>query len=283
VLDWALTQVAPKEREPVVLGHEPSGEIVAVGKDVKHLRVNTRAVALGLQSFAEYGVFKANRVYPIQPATSYHEALGEPIACVYNATTRTAVQKEDKVVLIGCGFMGLMQLQMMKLAEPKVLIAIDIREDALAMASKLGADYTINSIEHNAVETVRNIVGPCGVDVVVEAVGKQVSLDLAGLLVSFNGRIVIVGFHQGQRRSVDMAMWNWKGIDVINGHERDKDIYFRGMVGGIDMLEAGKLDVETLVTHKYSLENIQQAFENALAKPEGFIKAVVIMENDLQH
>jgi threonine dehydrogenase-like Zn-dependent dehydrogenase len=257
------------------MGHEPSGEIVAVGQNVTHLMPGMRAVALGGRSFAEYGVYRAAYVQPIADSTPYNLALGEPIACAYNATQRAAVEEGETVVLIGCGFMGLMQLQMMKLANPEVIIAIDIRDDALEFAQKVGADVIINSAKEDVLQAVREVIGPKGANVVVEVVGKQPGLDLATQLVGFNGRIVVVGYHQGEPRTIDMALWNWKGIDIINGHERYPDVYHRGMIGGITLLEEGKLDMETLVTHVYPLDDIDAAFHDAANKPDGFVKAVV--------
>jgi threonine dehydrogenase-like Zn-dependent dehydrogenase len=93
--------------------------------------------------------------------------------------------------------------------------------------------------------------------------------------VGFNGRITVIGYHQGGPRAIDMALWNWKGIDVVNGHERHQHIYFRGMVGGITLLEEGKLNMAALVTHEYPLARIDDAFHEAVSKPSGFIKAVV--------
>ena len=284
VLDWELAQRSthgPRARQyPVLMGHEPSGEIVAVGKNVNHLKPGMHAVALGGHSFAEYGVYRAASVHPIHDSTPYVHAVGEAIACAFNATERTRVQTADRVVLIGCGFMGLMQLQMMKLAQPEVLVAIDVRDDALAAASRLGADVVINSAREDVIQAVRDAVGPKGATVVVEAVGKQAGLDLASRLVGWNGRIAIVGYHQGEPRAVDVGLWNVKGIDVINAHERYAERYFHGMVGGITLLEEGRLDMASLVTHVYPLEQIDQAFHDAASKPVGFIKAVVSISAD---
>lgn len=280
VLDWEIAQRQKKpgansRNYPVLAGHEPSGEIIAVGKNVTKLKLGMRAVALGGRSFAEYGTYPAAFVHPIQPSTPFEQALGEPIACAYNATQRTNVRAGDKVVLVGCGFMGLMLLQMMKLANPEVIVAIDVRDDVLEVASKVGADVIINSSREDVIEAVRKAVGPKGANVVVEAIGKQVGLDIATRLVSWNGRIAIVGYHQGEPRSVDMGTWNVKGIDVVNTHERHIHAYFRGMVGGITLLEEGQLDMKTLVTHAYPLDQIDDAFHQSADKPRGFIKAVV--------
>lgn len=281
VLDWEIAQRqktpgTSSRTYPALMGHEPSGEILAVGKNVTNLKPGMHAVALGNRSFAEYGVYPAAFVHPLQPSTPFEQALGEPIACVYNAAQRANVRAGDKVVLLGCGFMGLMLLQIMKRANPAVIVAIDVRDDALAVASKLGADVIANSAREDVVEAVRKAVGSKGATIVVEAIGKQVGLDIATQLVCWNGRIAIVGYHQGEPRRIDVGMWNVKGIDVVNAHERHIHIYYRGMVGGITLLEEGKLDMKALVTHTYPLDRIDDAFHQSADKPQGFIKAVVI-------
>ncbi len=66
-------------------------------------------------------------------------------------------------------------------------------------------------------------------DVVIEAVGKQWPLDLAAELTRERGRLIIAGYHQDGLRQVNMQMWNWRGLDVINAHEREQRIYIDGM------------------------------------------------------
>lgn len=279
VLDWELQKrdsPTPKASQfPILMGHEPGGEIVAVGANVSHLKPGMRAVSLGSQGFAEYCTCKADYVHPIQDSTAFTHALGEPIACAFNAARRIDLQPGEKVVLVGCGFMGLMLLQILKLANPGVIVAIDVRDDVLELARTFGADVIINSARDDVLAAVRRAVGPKGADVVVEAVGHQIGLDIATQIVGWYGRIAIYGYHQGEPRRIDVGAWNAKAITVINAHERYHSRYFEGMVGGISLLEAGQLNMEPLVTHVYPLEKLDDAFHDAARKPAGFIKAVV--------
>jgi len=104
----------------------------------------------------------------------------------------------------------------------------------------------------------------------------QETLDLAGELAKERGRLVIAGYHQDGVRQVNMQMWNWKGLDVINAHERDGEIYLRGMRASIDAVVAGALDPTPLYTHIYPLEDLSHALDLLGTRPEGFLKALVV-------
>jgi threonine dehydrogenase-like Zn-dependent dehydrogenase len=112
-------------------------------------------------------------------------------------------------------------------------------------------------------------------DCAIEAAGVQQTLDLAARLTRVRGRLVIAGYHQDGRRDVDMQLWNWRGIDVINAHERDTATYTDGMRQALAMLDRGEWQVRDLITHSASLEQIESAFEWLRDRPDGFLKAVV--------
>ncbi|MCA1553264.1 MAG: L-iditol 2-dehydrogenase, partial [Chloroflexi bacterium] len=115
-----------------------------------------------------------------------------------------------------------------------------------------------------------------GCDVVIEAVGLQEPLTLVGDLTRERGRLVIAGYHQDGTRQVNMQMWNWKGLDVINAHERDSHVYLDGIRAAIDVLARGALDPTPLYTHTLSLAELQRAFELMRDRPDGFFKALVV-------
>ena len=88
----------------------------------------------------------------------------------------------------------------------------------------------------------------------IEAVGQQWPLDLAGELTAERGRLVIAGYHQDGPRQVNMQLWNWRGLDVINAHERDPAVYLAGMRDAAEAVAGGRLDPGTLYTNTYTLE-----------------------------
>jgi threonine dehydrogenase-like Zn-dependent dehydrogenase len=90
-------------------------------------------------------------------------------------------------------------------------------------------------------------------DVVIEAVGKSWPLDLAAELTAERGRLVIAGYHQDGPRQINLQLWNWRGLDVINAHERDPAVYVRGLREAIEAVATGRLEIEPLITTAYPL------------------------------
>jgi NADPH2:quinone reductase len=111
---------------------------------------------------------------------------------------------------------------------------------------------------------------------VIEAVGKQWPLDLSAELVRERGRLVIAGYHQDSPRQVNMQLWNWKGLDVINAHERDISVYTAGMRKAVDTVSKRALDPSPLFTHRFPLEELGSALDATRDRPEGFMKAFVV-------
>ena len=107
---------------------------------------------------------------------------------------------------------------------------------------------------------------------VVECAGTQSALDTASRLVATGGRLVLAGFHQDGPRTVDVQSWNWRGIDVVNAHERDEAV----VVAGMRAAAGGIFDVARLVTHRLPLVQLARAFDLARTRPPGFVKAVVL-------
>jgi threonine dehydrogenase-like Zn-dependent dehydrogenase len=112
-------------------------------------------------------------------------------------------------------------------------------------------------------------------DRVIECAGTQAALDTASALVAEGGRLVLAGYHQDGPRTVDLQSWNWRGIDVVNAHERDPDAAVAGMRDAARLLADGVLDLEPLLTHCFPLGRLDDAFRTAASRPAGFVKAWV--------
>ena len=279
VLDWGFSVRRSNRSYPVLWGHEITGEIVEVGGETSNLRPGMRITGFGSGAgyggFAEYCLMPINYTVPLNTDIPSIYALGEPIACAYNAVKRAEVKPGESVAFVGCGFMGLLMLQIARLANPRVIVAMDIRDDILDVAKQLGADFTINVTHENFPATLKKALGSQGADVAIEAAGTQETISLAGRIAAIRGRVVIAGYYQGSECGVDMQNWNFKSLDIINAIERDPQVYCDGMRAGVRLLEEGKINMEKLVTHVLPLEDIGKAFRMAIEKPGGFIKAVI--------
>jgi threonine dehydrogenase-like Zn-dependent dehydrogenase len=116
-----------------------------------------------------------------------------------------------------------------------------------------------------------------GFDRVIEATGFQQPLALAGRLTRERGRLIIAGYHQDGLREVDMQLWNWRGLDIVNAHERDPASCVEGIRGAVEAVVKGTIDPSPLYTHGFSLEEAAKAFDCLAEGPDGFLKALVRM------
>jgi threonine dehydrogenase-like Zn-dependent dehydrogenase len=264
----------PSLEYPRFIGHEVSGVVDAVGSKVEGIEEGDR-VALYAEGkgYAEYVTVRATWAVPLADETPFEYALGEPIACSVNGVRKAQPELNDSVCIVGCGFMGLMMLQVFKARGAGHLIAVDTRESARQLALQVGASHAVGPDE--AEDLVHTLTGGKGVDIGVEGAGIQATLDLTTKLVRMEGKLEVFGFHQGAPREVDWGYWNWMAFQIVNGHTRNPDVYVEGMRLGIGMIERGTLDMAPLVTHRYALDEINRGFEMASAKEEGFVKGVI--------
>jgi threonine dehydrogenase-like Zn-dependent dehydrogenase len=201
---------------------------------------------------------------------------GEPLGCAVNIFRRSDIQAGQTVVIIGIGFLGALLTRLATRAGARV-IAISRRPFALELARELGAAITMPLDDHDKiVSQVQQVTGGEGAERVIEAVGSQWPLDLAADLTRVRGRLVIAGYHQDGPRQVNMQLWNWRGIDVINAHERDPDIYVEGIRRAVEAVSSGLLNPSRLYTHTFHLDQLDRAFEIMRQRPDGFLKALVL-------
>ena len=261
--------------EPGGMGHEGWGVVDSIGDGVGEVAIGDRVAALSGKSFAPYDIARADMVVRLPPALT-GPFPGEPLGCAFNIFRRSEVEAGQTVAIVGIGFLGAVLCRLSSEAGARV-IAISRREESLALARRYGAAETIPMHDHHAIigEVMRLTEGR-GCERVIEAVGKQWPLDLAGELVAEGGRLVIAGYHQDGPRQVSMQMWNWKGIDIASAHERDPAVQVRGLREAVDAVASGRLELSPLLTHRYALSDLNEAIRATRDKPEGFVKALVM-------
>ena len=260
--------------EEKILGHEGSGIVEKVGENVKNFKPGDVVTSIdGL--YAEYFKTNADRIVKLPEEVDPKWALGEPIACFAHAARRFGIREGDKVAIIGCGFMGLGCLQYAKLQKAGTIVAIELLNWRLETASKLSADITINLSQTDAKNKIKNLGD---FDVVIEATGVQAAIDMATEMIGWHGRIILLGYHQSNNglRTIDMAQWNFKAIDVINAHVRRETEKTAAMADAIERMRKGQLEIKSLVEY-YNLQQINTAFEELVSKKEGLYKATLLM------
>ena len=264
--------------EPGALGHEGWGRVDAIGPGVDEFRAGDRVAFLSYHSYAEYDLAPASAVVRLPESLGDRPLPGEPLGCAMNIFRRSEIRAGQTVAILGIGFLGALLTRLAVDAGARV-IAIARRPFALDVARSMGADVTIPMEDHWAIiEQVRGLTEGAFCPVVVEATGKQWPLDLAGELTGERGRLVIAGYHQDGMRQVNVQLWNWRGLDVINAHERDPQVYIDGIRSAVDAVAGGQLDPSSLYTHAFPLERLGEAIQATAERPEGFMKAFVLME-----
>jgi threonine dehydrogenase-like Zn-dependent dehydrogenase len=260
---------------PGAPGHEGWGRVAAVAPGVQGIEEGTRVAALTYRAHAEYDVADAGAIVPLPDALAGHLVPGEPLGCAVNIFRRSGIVAGQHVAIVGIGFLGALLTRLAAHAGAHV-IAISRREYALEVARSLGATETIALVDHGRIiDRVSGLTGGGLCERVIEAVGLQDALDLAGALTAERGRLIIAGYHQDGTRQVNLQLWNWRGIDVVNAHERDPRVYVEGMRAAVELMTAGVLDPAPLITHRFGLSGLGAALELTRRRPDGFLKAVV--------
>ena len=257
--------------EPGAPGHEGWGRVDHLGAGVDSVRPGERVAFLSNRAYAEYDIARADSLVQVPARAEIFP--GEALGCAMNIFHRCAIEPEQTVAVVGIGFLGALLIQLAVAAGAEV-VAISRRPFALQVARRCGAVDVLASSDPGAViARVMESTDGSGCSCVIEAAGEQETLDLASELVGVRGRLVIAGYHQDSPRRVNMQLWNWRGIDVINAHERDPGRYVDGMKAAANRVEQGALEPESLYTHGFALENISAAFAALHERPEGFLKA----------
>jgi L-iditol 2-dehydrogenase len=258
-------------------GHEASGIVEQVGSQVVSFRPGDRVAAwVTSRGFGEFVSVKAEYCFPAGDMP-LDLALAEPLACSVNAVEMANLSLSDDVVIIGAGFMGNLVQKLVQLKGPRHVIVADTRPDALERAKEMGATRVVDVRNESLPEVVKQLTDGLGADVSFEATGAQAPLTMLGDVTRMSGKVVIVGFHQGGMREIPLAYWNWMAFQIHNAHFREISTIMRGMRIGMRLLTSGRLSLEDLVTHRFRLNEINQAFATACEKPEGFVKSTVIM------
>jgi len=295
-------------RSPMILGHEAAGEIVALGSNVDERQVGERvALEPGWTcgkcafcrsghynlcpdvvfmatppydgAFREYVAWPASYCFPLPNNMSYEDgAMMEPLAVGLWAAERGQVRPGDSVAIFGSGTIGLMTLEAARAAGASTRFAIDIADYRLDHAKRLGATHVINDRDGSALDTIREVTGRslgCG----LEAAGVDVAFETAGSLITTRnvlaatrpgGVSVLVGLPPDAMVELDIVSAAGKEID-IRGQFRYANRYPRG----IALASSGQVDVTSLVTHHFSLEQVEEALQFADQRKDIALKVMV--------
>lgn len=290
------------KKPPMILGHEPSGIVEETGAEVKNFKVGDRVLIppvfscgycdncrLGRENicfnmlmlgnhidgaFAEYTKVPAKDCQhlpedlPLEESSIIADAISTPYHAVKN---RAQVRPGDSVVVFGCGGVGINVVQMAAAAGGSV-IAVDIVDKKLDIAKKLGALHTINASDKEGkalIKEIRTLTGG-GADIAIEAIGNPKTIELASSAVKAGGCHCQVGYTQ-------------HNVSLNAGRLMFREIEIKGSLGCrpvdypkiIEMVRTGKIQLKPVVTHKFKLEEIDQAFD--LMRKGESLRSIVVL------
>lgn len=277
-------------RVPVVIGHEFCGTIVEVGSQVKlfkpgdrvvgsnpartcgacyHCRVGnpfmcSARISAGYMidgAFAEYFCIAAERCHLLPDAVTFREAaLGEPLAVAVRAVTeKTTVKPSDVVLVSGPGCVGLLTMQLAKLAGARVIVAgIDKDERRLACAKSLGADRVVNASQEELLKVVSECTDGDGADLVYECAGVAASIGLCLEAVRKEGTVVALGILSAPMQT-SFSQITLKELRVVGSY----GYVWSSWRSAIHLLRDRKVKTEELISHEFPLTRFADAFRAA--------------------
>jgi len=272
---------------PTIFGHEWAGEVVDVDKGLEwpkkgmHVRAGNSAPCLHCAmcqrgkynlcenmiwlwgAYAEYIKVPARMVLvnmqEIPEGVSFEEAaITEPLACVLHGVEEADVKLGDTVAIIGAGPIGLLHLLTVKKIGATKAIVIDLVNERLDFAQKLGADVTINSGNENVEARIKELTGGYGADVAIEAIGLPATWQQALRLTRKGGVVLEFGGCPPETEvKVNTEMLHYGELTVM-GTFHATPLHFRE---ALNLIATRTIDVRPLVTRKMKLDNINEAFE----------------------
>lgn len=290
---------------PFVLGHEPGGVVVEVGKNVKHLKVGDK-VALepgktcghcefcreGKYNlcpdviffatppvdgvFQEYVAHEADLCFKLPENVSTLEgALIEPLAVGFHAAIQGDAHLGQRAVVMGSGCIGLVSMMALKARGVSEVYVVDIMDKRLEKAMELGAAAVINGARENVVERVKELTNGRGADLVIETAGTEITTRQAIDMARKGSNIVLVGYSKTGEMNLPMSL-------VL-----DKELTFKSVFRyrhiyplAIDAVAAGKVNLKGIVTDIFSLDETQKAMDYSVNHKADIVKAVIKIAND---
>ncbi len=287
-------------KPPFVLGHEPGGTVVEVGKDVKHLNVGDRvALEPGKTCghcefcktgnynlcpdvvffatppvdgvFQEYVAHEAALCFKLPDNVSTMEgALIEPLAVGFHAAIQGGAKAGQTAVVMGAGCIGLVTMMALKAMGVSRGFVVDIMEKRLQKALELGADGVINASQTDAVEEVKKLTDGRGCDLAVETAGTQITAVQTIHMTKKGAAIVLVGYSKSGEMTLPMSL------------ALDKELTFKTVFRyrhiypmAIDAVAAGKVNLKGIVTDVFDLDDVQNAMDHSVNNKADIVKAVI--------
>ena len=264
---------------PQVVGHEWAGTVVEVAEGVEDLKVGDKVTLLPgvFEGFAEYTAVDASDCYKLNDDAIFENSMGEPLKCIATVIGAAEPKFGDFGVVIGCGPMGLWCVQALAGNLLAGTIVVDIDDAKLELAKKFGATYTINSRNENVVERIAEITNGHMADFVIVGTGIEAVLASGFEYLRNRGRLVIMSSHEKALKDFDLREALARGIIIKSAHPAHSESALDDMRRAVALINKGVFRNEEIISHRFKLEEINEAFEALENKPKGYTKGIVVM------
>ena len=272
-------------------GHEAVGVVEDFGRNVTDWRKGDRITGLGGGGYKEYIVMSKEKVCHVPDGLADEDAIVEPLACIMSACIKMKPETAgDSIAVVGCGYMGLGSISLLKAMGYTKIVAVDKRVEALENAKRFGATeiytpdelplaYKLNwqtmGMPNLTRDGYHTDIFSLGFANVLEFTGTEDGLALAAEMVSAHGRLGIGGYHNDGMRTVDFKLWNYKAMTMINCHER-RIMYEYGLCRKcLEMIASGDWRFKGVTNHIYTMEEFDRANAEMESHKNGYIKGAV--------
>ncbi|MFM1653658.1 NAD(P)-dependent alcohol dehydrogenase [Brevibacillus sp. B_LB10_24] len=285
---------------PHIQGHECAGTVVAIGDKVTRFQLGDRVaiepwvtcmsckwckegrynLCPDVQflstppvkgAFVQYLKHREDFLFPLPDHLSFeHATLAEPLSVGLHAVRRGGLEPGSTAAIIGMGPVGLMTVMAAKVFGAKEIIACDVVPLRLEAAKKLGATKVINVAEKNVGDEIQSLTAGLGADVVLETSGNDKALQSSVELVKRGGALVVIGFPAEEAVPLNVTLMLQKEINLYSVYR-----YTNTYPLAIELLASGDFPVDEIITDRYSLDEIQQAMEQAHTNKSGSLKVMV--------
>jgi L-iditol 2-dehydrogenase len=222
-------------------------------------------------AYTEYVCHPVHLLFPVPDSLSDEEAaMLEPMGIGIHSVRRASIDLGETIAIFGCGPVGLMTLQAARAAGASRILATDLYEYRLEQALKLGATRVRVGGTDGVVSWVRECTGNRGVDAAFDCAGEQESIDDAFGAARIGGRVALVGIPRLNRISYEPHIARRKELDVVNIRRSRFTVE-----AGLAMAAADQIDLRSMVTHRFGLEDIARAFDLVESYGDGVVKAVI--------
>ncbi len=283
-----------RRQPPLIMGHEASGDVVATGEAAADVPVGQRVAIqpliyrpdpatgktvrrlIGMNlpgAYAEYVVVPRGNLYAMPASLSYLAgALTEPTAVAVHAVSMAHIQPYDRVLVIGGGTIGLLTMQVLRIAGAREVVVSDVSDARLRIAEQMGATATVNPQARDFSQFVAEATGGQGFDHVFEAVGLSSTVAQSLAAIRDGGTLIWIGNNQ-KIIEVDMQAIVTRELRVFGTYGMN----VRDFQRALQMLADGKIAADVLVNRRASFDEGPGLFDELLSDP-ATVKCVIDMD-----